>query len=113
MCEEVGLRREETALWNVVPYCLSSPTISVNPNRADIRDAIKDTRRFIAQFTSLCSIVFCGNSAQYSRAQLNLDQRGQLSTYHTGNKAYYRYNLHIRETFKTAAELTRGQVRYG
>jgi hypothetical protein len=106
ICEEVGLCREVTALWNVVPQCLSTPTKSVNPKRADIRAAIDDTRRFIAEFKGLRAIVFCGGSAKYSRAQLNLDHNGQFSTYHTGDRAYHRYYHQIRETFTAVTELT-------
>ena len=105
-CEGVGLCRELTALWNVVPQCLSIPTKSMNPKHVDIRNAIDDTRRFIAEFGGLRAIVFCGGSAKYSRTQLKLDHDGQFSTYHTGNRAYHRYRHHIRETFRAVAKLT-------
>lgn len=106
LCEQVGLRREVTALWNVVPQCLSTPMQNVNPSRENIRGAIDDTRRFIAEFHDLRAIVFCGKSAKYSKALLNLEHEGQFSTYHTGNRAS-RYRPHVRDTFRVVAELIR------
>lgn len=71
MCELVGLSYSTTALWNVVPYCLSTKDRSINPTHLHIRASLGDTLEFIECFQGLRAIVFCGASAKYAMAQLD------------------------------------------
>ena len=96
VCKCSGIDRKITALWNVVPQCLSA-----RPTDSQIRDAIPDTAQFIQSFVALKAIVFCGGSAKYAMKRLTLGSLKVFPTYHTGRKAFNRPRLqnHIRSTF--------------
>ena len=107
VCDEVGLARTKTAIWNVVPNCISTADKSRNPNRSEIVAARADTQAFIDQFVRLKAVVFCGGSAKIAMRYLDCHDAKVLATYHTGAKAFNRPNLKkdIVATFRKANAL--------
>ena len=107
--EVTGIQRKHVALWNVVPYCLSTPSESRNPTSEEIQRAAPDTQRFIDLFPHLRAIVFCGTThtrkaIQWLRIQDHIEK---FTTNHTGDQAFSHseYREDILRTFRFVAEL--------
>jgi hypothetical protein len=107
VCEQVGLERTKTAIWNVVPICISTADKSRNPSRSEIIAAVPDTQAFINQFVRLKAVIFCGGSAKIAMPYVDCHDAKKLATYHTGAQAYNRPLLrkHIVATFQKANAL--------
>src|ERR1700687_587849 len=90
VCDQVGLERTKTAVWNVVPHCISTATKSRNPSRSEIIAAVPDTQAFINQFVRLKAVIFCGSSAQIAMPYVDCHGAKMLATFHTGAQSYNR-----------------------
>jgi uracil-DNA glycosylase len=111
------LPRKDVVLWNVVPYCLSTPEKNENATDRHVRDAVPNTLRFVKELKNLQIIVFCGTKAHYAIGRLllcdrtgMLDRLKMLATWHTGSRAYnnaYKHD-HIHDTFRHAKSLLVG-----
>lgn len=100
--DEAGFTRAETLLWNVVPYCVSSPDRNRNASLAQIRTAAPDTNAFIDLLPELRAVVLCGRLAQYAERFLSIRVKA-FRTYHPGTRAYRRqeYRKHLHDTLAT------------
>jgi hypothetical protein len=104
-CNEAGLDRKQTALWNVFPFCL--PAGRLNPKISEILSCISHTRAFINAFHELDVVVFCGNSAKRAMPRLNCGKAIVLATFHTGARSYRNLyqRAHIEMTFDFAGRI--------
>jgi uracil-DNA glycosylase len=101
-----GFTRADTILWNVVPYCVSTPGQNRNASPAQVRAAAPYTQRFIDLLMNLKVVVFCGKRAQLAERYLSVGVP-TLLTYHPGAMAYNRPHCreHLHATFAAAHAL--------
>jgi hypothetical protein len=115
--EVTGIQRKHVALWNVVPYCLSTPNKSQNPTPEEIQMSAPDTQRFIDLFPKLRVIVFCGTTHTQQAIQwLHIPSHiERIITNHTGNQAFSHNEKreNILKTFRYVAELILTHPRSG
>jgi len=57
---EAGIRREDTVLWNVVPWKLGDLARSVNPTSAEVREALPVLEVLLSQLGNLEAAVLFG-----------------------------------------------------
>ncbi|PHS28129.1 MAG: hypothetical protein COA84_02460 [Robiginitomaculum sp.] len=97
--KKTGIKKEDTVLWNVVPWNLSTEEENQNPNAAEIRRGIPYLLRLIKILPKLEAVVLCGNSAK--RAAQSIRESTKLKvfkTYHPAGRSYnitkYRDDIH-------------------
>lgn len=103
--DDAGFARSDVLIWNVVPYCLSTPNKNLNATVAQIHNAIPDTQAFVDILPNLNVVVFCGRRSQKAMDLLHFPSTVKvLKTYHPGRRAYGRlaYRSDIHATFKEA-----------
>ncbi len=106
--EQAGLLREDTLLWNVVPYCVSTVDQNANATGRQIRDALPYTQALVDLLPSLRVIVFCGRKAEKAMPHIRLPVGAYaLSTFHTAARSFnhVRQREHILQTYRRAREL--------
>ena len=106
-----GLAREDTLLWNVVPYCVATRERNRNASSTQIKGARDFTQAFINCLPNLRAIVFCGRKAQIAKPLLVFSARA-FSTFHTGAMSFNRpaYRGHILSTFaEVSTEISRNR----
>jgi hypothetical protein len=82
-----GLRRKDVVIWNVVPWCVSTAARNARVSLSQVRDAAKETQRFIGRIEKLKVIIFAGKIAQSAREHLQL-YVPTLTTFHTGARSF-------------------------
>jgi uracil-DNA glycosylase len=68
--DQAELKRGDVLLWNVVPYCISTPDRNGNATNAQVRAALPDTQLLIDRIPNLRAVVFCGRKAQFAAPDL-------------------------------------------
>jgi len=98
-----GFEREQTLLWNVVPYCVSTVQENRNATPAQIRAAIPKTQEFMGLIRNLEVVVFCGRRAQKAAPLLRFTAK-KFETFHTGAMSFNRASMRddIHATFAEA-----------
>lgn len=99
-----GLERDETFLWNVVPYCVSTSSRNANASPRQVREAAPLTQKLIDIMPDLRAVVLCGIPAQRATRYLTIACR-VFKTFHPGLRAYNRPRCreHFHETFAEVA----------
>jgi uracil-DNA glycosylase len=104
--ESAGLLRNQTLLWNVVPYYISTVDKNGNATNAQVLAAVPDTQAFIDGLPRLRVVVFCGRKAQRAMEHLRLPLGVvSLCTFHPGSQSYYHHREEIHETFRAVSRL--------
>ncbi|MCF6292223.1 MAG: uracil-DNA glycosylase [Robiginitomaculum sp.] len=103
---DAGIKREDTVLWNVVPWNLSSEEKNQNPKITEIRRGIPYLLRLIQLLSNLKAVILCGNPAK--RAAQNIRMSTSLRVFETYHPAGQSYNQpkckdHIHTTIANVA----------
>ena len=83
LLQEAGFRREETILWNIVPWYIGSGTKIRPANHSDITDGMAYLEKLIQMLGQLKCIVLVGKKAALARGDIEkLTMLPILETYH-------------------------------
>lgn len=107
-----GLPRSVTALWNVVPWNVSSVKANSRPNRAEILKGSELLLQVIKLMPNLQCIVLCGRLAWHAESGIREVCRSRvIKTYHFANRSFNHTRLreHILNALADARKVVRGQ----
>jgi uracil-DNA glycosylase len=70
ICQEIGLRREQTIIWNIVPWYIGSGTKIRPAKRTDIDEGYKYIGKLLDLLPNLRTIVLLGLKAHQIREDI-------------------------------------------
>lgn len=98
-----GIAREDTVLWNVVPWNISSEDKNKNPRTVETRKGIPYLLRLIGILPKLEAVVLCGGHAK--KAAYEIRRKTGLKVFETNHPAPLAYNRpHLREHLHATLE---------
>ena len=82
LLREVEINREQSLLWNIVPYCLGDGQKNWRPKLPNIDDGLKWLYRLIHELPKLRALVLVGRQAQRVEHRLKIEPVRLFKTYH-------------------------------
>lgn len=101
-----GIAREDTVLWNVVPWNISTEDKNKNPRTAETRKGIPYLMRLIRILPKLEAVVLCGSHAKKAAGKIRRETDLKVfETFHPAPLAYNRSHLreHLHATLEDVA----------
>lgn len=104
--ESAGLAREDTILWNIVPWNVSTEVQNRNPRSHEVRRGTPYLLRLIELLPRLKAIVLCGTNAKKGADEIRAATTVRVfETYHLAGQSFNHSHLrdHIEQTLLKAA----------
>lgn len=88
-CASLDIRRQDTIIWNIAPWFISTETQSKNARDEDARRGIPLLLRLLAMLPNLSEVVLCGGKAKLAAEEIRqLGTYRVTETYHFAARAY-------------------------